>query len=39
MFRHDVPLFTPTEELQNELVKQRLKNEETEEELVRYKLL
>lgn len=32
-------VITPIDQLQNELVKQRLKNEEMEEELVRYKLL
>ena len=39
VFRHAVLWFTPINQLQNELVKQRLKNEEMEEELVRYKLL
>jgi len=33
------PVIYSNSQLQNELVKQRLKNEEMEEELVRYKLL
>lgn len=32
-------IYTLMSQLQNELVKQRLKNEELEQELVRYKLL